>query len=160
MKVIESSTYRTYYQSNAATIYLYKSSRKNAKSNDGISINHLINKSIDRKVDDDRILNQFLGVIEKIVYDSIKFNKHLEITFYADIFKQTQYINANNDLYKGVEDTQVYEVRHKLSSIEHCINRVYDLFGLIYPYNHLNRQEIFNNASIKYMINLYYNGRA
>ena len=160
MKEIKSSTYDTYYQSNAATIYLHKSSRKNAKISDGININHLINKRNDRKVDDDKILMQLVGVIEKIVYNSLKFNKHLEISFYSDIFKQTQYINVDGDLYKGVEDTQIYEIRHELNSLEHCINRVYDLFGLIYPYNHLNRKELFNNSSIKYFINLYYNGRA
>lgn len=159
MKTIYNKNYVTYYKDNSAALFIYKSSRKNAKC-ELINISHLISKTPDKMVKDQNILYQFISVVDKIINQSLQYNKHIELTYYATIYKQSEYINANNDLYRYPESTQYSIQREKFYSVEQCINRVYDLFSLLYPYNKLNREEVFKNSSIKYFINLYYHGRA
>ena len=92
-----SDTYNTFYQSNAASIFCFKSSRKNSKCSDIININHLINRETDRRVSDNRIMDQIAGTIEKIVYYCKQY-KHIELSCYMDVFKQIEYENANNEI--------------------------------------------------------------
>ncbi len=157
MKTIKSDRYDTYYSLNAGSLLMYKSSRKNSKCSDFISVNHLINHNEDRKIDDEKILSQFIGTIESIVYQSKKYNKHLEIKIFCHVFKQCNYINANNDLYCTVDDINRDKERQVYNSIEQVINAVFDLYAAIYPYNKIQRASVFNNPSIKYFINEYYN---
>ena len=152
-----SDTYNTFYQSNAASIFCFKSSRKNSKCSDIININHLINRETDRRVSDDRIMNQIAETIEKIVYYCKQY-KHIELSCYMDVFKQIEYENANNEIYHGVEDQRYCFQRVIFSSIEQCINFVFSVYCLIYPYNKIDRNTLHNNASIRYFINQYYRG--
>ena len=150
-----SNTYNTFYQNNAASILCFKSSRKNSKCSDVISINHLINQETDRRVSDDKILDQIIGTTEKIVYYCKQY-KHIELSCYIDVFKQIEY--ENNETCHGVEDHHYCFQRVIFSSIERCINFVFSVYCLIYPYNKIDRNTLHNNASIRYFINKYYRG--
>ena len=148
--------YKSPYSLNTASILLYKSSRKNAKCTDFIKINHLISHEKDRRVNDERILQQLAGTVEAIVYNSLAFNKHLEFKCFMHAFKAVSYKNANNEIYHTVEDINVDRARNKYSSIEQVINEVFNIYALIYPYNEISRKTVFDDPSIKYFINQYY----
>ena len=150
--------YKSPYSLNAASILLYKSSRKNAKCTDFININHLIKHEKDRRINDESVLQQLAGTVERIVYNSLAFNKHLEFKCFMRTFKAVSYLNANNEKYHTVEAIQVNRARNKYYSIEQVINEVFDIYALIYPYNELSRKTVFNDSSIKYFINMYYHG--
>ena len=150
--------YTTPYSLNTASIVLYKSGRKNAKRTDFININYLNNHEKERRVNDERILQQLAGTVETIVYNSLAFNKHLEFKCFMHTFKSVSYRNANNKIYHTVEDINVDGARNKYSSIEQVINEVFNIYALIYPYNELSRKTVFNNSSIRYFINMYYRG--
>ena len=143
---------------NSASILLYKSGRKNAKCTDSININYLINHEKDRRVNDERILQQLAGTVETIVYESLAFDKHLEFKCFVHTFKAASYLNANNEICHTVEDINVDRARNKYSSIEQVINEVFDIYALIYPYNEISRKTVFDNSNIKYFINMYYHG--
>lgn len=147
------------YTINAVSIYLYKSSRKNAVCSDSICVNHLITHDNNKRVSDNRILMQFAGTLEKIVYTAAGFNNHLEVSAYMDIGKNTQYINADKRVYVTTEPLRYYWHRVKFSSIEQAVNFLYGIYCLIYPYNTLNLENtVYQDSSIKYLINLYYKG--
>ena len=148
----------TPYSLNAASILLYKSSRKNAKCTESINIHHLINHKKDRRINDERILQQLVGTVEKIVYNSLVFDKHLDFKCSIHTFKSVSCRNANNEIYHTVEEINVNRARSKYSSIEQVINEVFNIYALIYPYNKISRKTVFNDNSIKYFINMYYHG--
>lgn len=148
--------YDLFYKNNNAIIFCYKSNRKNSSSSDIITINHLTSKDTDRTVSDDRIMNQIAGTIEKIVYYCKQY-KRIELSCYVDVSKQAEYENANNELYHDVENQRYNFQRVTFSSIEQCINFVFSVYCLIYPYNKISKKTLFNNASIRYFINQYYN---
>ena len=154
-KDIYNENYNTYFKSNAATIYIYKSSRKNSKILKSININHLITQKQDRKIPDGRIIEQFVDTLSYIVNYSEK--RHLELTVYSDVFKQVVYKNANGDNYFTTTDLQYNFNRVGFSSLEQCINFLYTIYNLIYPYNTIDLNNgIYQNTSIKYFINKYY----
>lgn len=150
--------YKSPYSLNAASILLYKSSRKNAKCTDLININHLISHEKDSRVTDESILQQLAGTVETIVYNSLAFNKHLEFKCFMHTFKAVSYLNSSNELYHTVDDIQADRARKKYSSIEQVINEVFNIYALIYPYNELSRKTVFDSPSIKYFIDMYYQG--
>lgn len=153
---IVTEMHNKYFKSNAMSIYMFKSSRKNSKCSDTINVNHLISKEI--KIHDDRIISQFIGTIESIIYKSKQYNNHLEISVYLSIFKKSSYENANNDLYCTTDNLYYNFQRVQFSSIEQCINFIFSLYCLIYPYNEISLEnEIYSNSSIKYFINEFYN---
>lgn len=149
--------YNKAFTINAASVLCYKSSRKNSICSDIISINHLINHSDDRRISDESIIRQFTNTLESVVYNSLRFGRHLELTVYLDTGKNSGYINANKELYNTWEDIQFSWYRVKFSSIEQCINFLYSIYCLIYPYNEINLgNTIYNDPSVKYYINMYY----
>ncbi len=150
------NNYNTIYQNNSGYIFCYKSTRKNAKTSDIIYINHLIShdKTVN-KISDDKILDQFISTIDKIIYYSKQF-KHLELSCYLDIFKQVEYENANNKIHQDIEKNRYAFQRVQFYNIESCINYVFNIYCLIYPYNRISYKTLHNNASIRYMINQYY----
>lgn len=150
------NNYNTVYKNNSGFIFCYKSSRKNAKTSDIIMINHLIShdKTVN-KISDDKILYQFISTIDKIIYYSKQFN-HLEISCYLQIFKQVEYENANNKMHQDIEKNRYSFQRVTFYNIESCINYVFNIYSLIYPYNKISYKTLHNNASIRYMINQYY----
>ena len=158
MNNLKEKTYEVPYTVNAVGLYLYKSSRKNSKTKN-ITVNHLIktgkNKN-DRKINDDRILSQFIGTISKIVLYSRQNNKHLELSCILDYGKKASYINANNELTYKLDIRTLHFERKQFYSMEQTINFVYDIYNLIYPYNTLSLDIIYNDPSIKYFIKEYY----
>lgn len=152
-----SDTYNTFYKNNAASIFCYKSSRKNAKCSNVINIDYLINRETDRRVSDNRIMDQIAGTIEKIVC-YCKQHAHIELTCYVDVFKQIEYKNANEEIYHGVEGQRYNFQRVIFTGIEQCINFIFSVYCLIYPYNKIDHNTLHSNASIRYFINKYYRG--
>ena len=150
------NNYNTIYQNNSGFIFCYKSTRKNAKTSDIIMINHLIShdKTVN-KISDDKILDQFISTIDKIIYYSKQFN-HIELSCYLDIFQQVEYKNANNEIYHDAEKHRYAFQRVQFYNIESCINYVFNIYCLIYPYNKISYKTLHNNASIRYLINQYY----
>ena len=136
-------------------MFCYKSTRKNAKASDIIMINHLISNKPDHKISDDRIMDQIISTIDKIIYYSKQF-KHLELSCYLDIFQQVEYKNSNNEIYQDVDKHRYAFQRVQFYNIESCINYVFNIYSLIYPYNKISYKTLHNNASIRYMINQYY----
>ena len=158
MNNLKEKTYEVPYTVNAVGLYLYKSSRKNSKTKN-ITVNHLIktgkNKN-DKKINDDRILSQFIGTISKIVLYSRQNNKHLELSCILDYGKKASYIDANNELTYKLDIRTLHFERKQFYSMEQTINFVYDIYNLIYPYNTLSLDIIYNDPSIKYFIKEYY----
>lgn len=146
------------YALNMASVLCFKSSRKNSKCSDTINILHLINNNDDGKISDERILQQFINTLEKIVYYSLQNNKHLELSVYVNVNKNACFINANNKIYHDVENNRYNFQRVKFSSIESCINFLFSIYDLIYTYNEISKKTLYNNSSIKYLINKYYKG--
>ena len=153
---VYSDTYNTYYQNNGAILFLYKSGRKNSKC-EMISINHLISKEPDRKINDARIISYIIDIFEKCVYTCKKYN-HIEARYMVDYFKQYTIIDANDDYYHGVEPLFFNVERQNISSIEGLLNYIFNMFCLVYPYNNIKLSSLHNDASIKYLINKYYRG--
>ena len=151
------NNYNTAYQNNTGFILCYKSSRKNSKTSDLINIGHLINNDPDHKISDDRIIEQIINTMDKIIYYAKQFN-HIELSCYLYIFQQVEYKNANKEIYHDAEKHRYAFQRVPFYSIESCINYVFNLYSLIYPYNRISYKTLHNNASIKYMINQYYKG--
>ena len=150
-----SDAYDAFYQNNAARILCYKSNRKNSKSSEYINIYHMINHNPDRRVSDNKIIDQMVETLEKIVLYCNQYH-HIELSVYMSVSKQTEYENANKEIYHGVDDLN-YCFNHVIfSSIEQCINFVFSIYCLIYPYNKIDRKSLHNNASIRYFISQYY----
>ena len=149
------NNYNTVYQNNSGFMFCYKSTRKNAKASDIIMINHLISNKPDHKISDDQIMDQLISTIDKIIYYSKQF-KHLELSCYLDIFQQVEYKNSNNEIYQDVDKHRYAFQRVQFYNIESCINYVFNIYSLIYPYNKISYKTLHNNASIRYMINQYY----
>ena len=153
---IESALYNQAFNNNAMSIFCYKSSRKNALSSDIIKVNHLIGKDI--KISDDNIINQFVGTLDKVISQSIRFNGFLELTAYVDISKNALRTNPNSYVYCDIDNVRYSFQRQRFYSIEQTINFLLSLYFLIYPYNEISTKTIYDNPSIKYLINKYYNG--
>ena len=142
------------YALNSASVFCFKSSRKNSKCSDIINIIHPITKN--DKIPDENIIYHFINTLEKIVYYSLQNNRHLELSTYVNINKNACFINANNNIYHDVENNRYNFQRVKFSSIESCINFLFSVYNLIYPYNKISVKTLYNNSSIKYLINEYY----
>lgn len=153
-----SNLYNTAFRVNAASLILYKSRRKNARCSDIISINHLISHEENKRITDERILDQFIGTLEKVVYTALEYHQHLEFTVRMDYGKNTTYAAVSGQ-YSNWESLRYYWERVQFSSIEQAINFLYSVYSLVYPYNELNLENtVYNNASVKYLINKFYRG--
>lgn len=144
---------------NTCDIFAYKSSRKNSKIISDVTMRHLITHNENGACDETTIINYFVGIISQLVTD-IRYsaNRYIEITTYVSINHLTTYVNANNELYSHNHSIKINNKRVKFSSVEEMINYLYDILLLVYPYTRIDISDIYNNASIKYYINLYYHG--
>lgn len=153
---IKSISYQDNNIINGMTLFVYKSSRTNSKS-EMLNVFHLISEN--KKIQDDRIISQFVGTLESVVYHSMKYGGHIEITAYVSQAKKEAFINSNDDLYCGSKDIHFNFQRVKFSSIEQCIIFLFSLYCLIYPYNEISlSNEIYSDPSVKYLINKFYHG--
>ena len=151
------NNYGTNFKSNAMSIIIYKSKRKNSISSDFINVNHLITQTKNRKLTDDSIINQFVNTIDKLVHESLQFNGNLELSAYITVFKNEHYQGVTQVDYHKNDDIRYSFNRNKFYSLEQCINFVFSLYYLIYPYNTISlSQGVYTNSSIKHIINKYY----
>lgn len=133
-------------------LYMYKSSRFNAK-NKNKWVHHLITHG-DGKVPDRRIKIQF----EDVLADCIEIFKeygHIECKAVVNFGKETQFVNANNEIHEEYESFYYNLEREKFSSIESFINYLYGLFAMLYPYNRLNLNTLHSDKYIRALIKEY-----
>lgn len=134
------------WEYNLANIIMHKSGRKNAKCTDLIMMRHLITKNEDEKLSDKRILEYYAEVLSKIIYNSLCFNKRLELTVYSSIGKEVKENNFINNHYDW------HRVRFK--NIEACAEFLFTILCLIYPYNHLDfKKDVLEDSSVKWYLN-------
>ena len=138
--------------SNVANLLLYKNNRKNSKTSDIISINELISE---KPLSDERILDQFINTVEKCIY-YCKQVDHIELSYHINFIKQGEFINASSKVNECYERLYIGRTRTQLYSIEQLINAIFTIYYIIYPYNKLSLKMIYENSSIKYIINNYY----
>lgn len=144
------------FYNNVAHLWLYKSNRKNATIVGAVDMRHLITKSDNRQLTDDKIMSYFITTIEYTLY-FIKQAKQINVRCWYEYGHITQYKNANGDNYEHVTMLKTASQRESYYSFEQLINHIYRLFLIVYPYSKLDIQDIYNNSSIKYFINQYYN---
>lgn len=143
--------YESYYKYNSAIIVCWKSKRRNSKCSDAIMINHLISQEENGKVSDKRILQQLINVAEKAASYCKEYN-NIFLSVDLNIYKRCQYAN-----YQGIEASNFYNPSVKFGGIEKLIHYLFNLFTLIYPYNTLSIKTVFEDCSIKYIIENYNN---
>lgn len=140
------SLYNFAFVNNAATIYFYKSSRKNAKIIKAFHINHLITKNNDRKISNERMKSHFLEMLEYVSY----YSKPNDINMS---------VNCNewkNAIINGERKTQNWcwtTGRIRFDSFTTAAHWLYfNLFCRIYPYCEIDFTEIEMNPSYKYFL--------
>lgn len=156
-KKVYDPNYENYYYNNSAGLFISKSNRKNAKT-EYFSIHHLINQNENKKISDDRIIQQFINTLDTCINQFIRYGRKMYFSSVVTTHKQVTFINANNNLYHTLEELNHYEERH-FYSIEQFINELYRIYSLIYPYHTISKNDIFKNKSINYFINNWYAGR-
>lgn len=144
------------WKNNMCVIYAYKSDRKNAKIISEVTMRHLISHNENNCVDESHIMDYFAGIVAHIVTDIKQSANTINISAYTMIGHATTYVNANNELYTREHTKRIKNCRLKFYSIEDLINYLYDRLLDVYPYTRLDINDIYNNSSIKYHINLYY----
>lgn len=141
------------YKENGAMIYCHKSSRKNAKVSDCLTAYHLINHNEDRRVSDDRILTQLTNTFEGILSECKDFNKHIEISVFLTLNHQVLYTDDSE--LKHSKDYFSFR-RQKFNTPQELLIFLCRIFRLIYPYATLSTSTVFDNPSIKYILNEWY----
>lgn len=133
---------------NMCNIFMYKSKRKNAEISDIIKVLNAYNN-------DNDILYQLIGTLEKVLF-YVKKYKHIEVSSYVSINKESSFINANNNNYTESQIITYKFNRQALYSCEQLINYIYSMYCMLYPENKLNYNTLYDNSSIKKFINDYY----
>lgn len=131
------------------TIFMHKSKRKNAEISEIIKILNAYNA-------DDDILYQLIGTLEKALF-YVKKYKHIEVSCYVSINKESCFINANNNNHTESQIITYKFNRQVLYSFEQLINYIYSMYCMLYPENKLSYNTLYDNASVKKLINYYYN---
>lgn len=134
---------------NMCNIFMYKSKRKNAEISENIKVLNVYNA-------DDDILYQLIGTLEKALF-YVKKYKHIEVSSYVSINKESCFINANNNNYTENQVINYRLDRRVLYSCEQLINYIYSMYCMLYPENKLSYNTLYDNASVKKLINYYYN---
>lgn len=134
---------------NICNIFMHKSKRKNAEISDIIKVLNVYNT-------DNDILYQLIGTLEKVLF-YVKKYKHIEVSSYVSINKESCFINANDNNYAESQIITYKFNRQVLYSCEQLINYVYSMYCMIYQGNKLSYNTLYDNSSIKKLINDYYN---
>lgn len=144
-----------YFDSNCADIFIYKSARKNAKCIKMVHISHLISTGDTPYISENSILNYFTSKLYELVY-AMKDAHSINFSCYESYGKETRYINTNNELHSRIDMFHISHQRQSYASIEQFINYLYRVFMDIYPYSKLDINTIYNDWSIKHIIDNYY----
>lgn len=132
---------------NMCNIFMHKSTRRNAEISDIIKVLNVYNT-------DNDILHQLIGTLEKVLL-YVKKYKHIEVSSYVSINKESCIINANDNNYTGSQIITYKFNRQVLYSCEQLINYIYSMYCMLYPGNKLSYNTLYNNSSIKKLINYY-----
>jgi hypothetical protein len=127
---------------------MHKSKRKNAEISDIIKVLNTYNN-------DNYILYQLIGTLEKVLF-YVKKYKHIEISSYVSLNKESSFINANNNNYVENQIIEYIFDRRVLYSCEQLINYIYSMYCMLYPDNKLSYNTLYDNVSVKKFINDYY----
>ena len=133
---------------NMCNIFMHKSKRKNAEISDIIKVLNTYNN-------DNYILYQLIGTLEKVLF-YVKKYKHIEISSYVSLNKESSFINANNNNYVENQIIEYIFDRRVLYSCEQLINYIYSMYCMLYPDNKLSYNTLYDNVSVKKFINDYY----
>lgn len=133
---------------NICNIFMYKSKRKNAEISDIIKVLNTYNN-------DNDILYQLIGTLEKVLF-YVKKYKHIEVSSYVSLNKESCFINAKNNNYTESQIITYKFNRQVLYSCEQLINYIYSMYCMLYPGNKLSYNTLYDNSSIKKFINDYY----
>lgn len=143
-----------YSNYNVGSILLFKSNRKNAICSDYFNFYRLNGKDA---ISNDRILNQIISIVEKIVCYSKKIDNKLIVTCRIDFYTNINFTNASGNECNSFENNRLcLAYRNEFFSIETLISQLVSWFRLIYPEMTLSTNFVFNNQSVKYWINKYY----
>lgn len=153
-----SETFFTPYQSNGATVYVYKSARLNSKL-ESFSINHLIgNIHGDRKISDESILLQFIDSVDRLYYFRDKYDKYhrnIYVAAHCTYFKQAVRKCVNGYYGRASVCYRTFD-KHKYHTFEQMLNFLLEVYNTVYPYNTLDSYTVFENPSVAYYINKWY----
>lgn len=141
------------YYNNMGMIILYKSMRKNSKCIEAFNFCHLIPSPGMERITDERITEQFLNVLEKIIYAVNKeSNKKIVIESFLELNKRSSYIDANGNNYNDHEELRITLDKKHLYSWE-VLKYLYTLFSIIYPYNTINlNNELWHNKRLNTLL--------
>ena len=103
-------------------------------------------------------IDKIVSVLEKVVTQYKKWNSHeLNVALHISLKRQESYYNAAGNL--RTENTCIYKHynRNKYSSIEALVRDIFNTMKIADPTIMLSERDVFNNPSIKYWINQWYN---
>lgn len=80
----------------------------------------------------------------------------LNVSFNIRLTRQEEYINANGELHQKDCDIYVNRPRYTYHSIEAFIKEVLNVMKIADPTILISQKELFENPSIKYLINRWY----
>lgn len=147
MENIEKSPYNFAFINNSATVYIYKSNRKNAKIVKCFNINHLITHDSTRKVAPDKMKDQFLSILEPLSYYTEAGNINISVSC----------IEGKNAIINGGKCSQSWywntEKLHfdSFTTAAHWL--YFNLFCRIYPYCEIDFTEIEMDNNYKFLLN-------
>lgn len=139
------SLYNYAFVNNAATIYFYKSSRKNAKIIKTYHINHLITKNNDRKISNERMKSHFLEMLEYLSH----YSKPNDINICVNC---NEWKNAIHDGEKKTQNFCWTTNRLHFDNFPGAAHWLYfNLFCRIYPYCEIDFADIETDNNVKYL---------
>ena len=103
-------------------------------------------------------IDKIVSILEKIVTQYKKWNSHeLNVALHISFKRQESYYNADGNL--RTENTCIYKHynRNNYSSIEALVRDIFNAMKIADPTIMLSERDVFNNPSIKYWINQWYN---
>lgn len=128
---------------------MYKSERKNAKGT---------MKTLYIPVGSSRDIDHLISIIDWAVnVAKTEYNGRLIATVSIDfIAPNTEYKDANGKMYNDPTHVYAYYPRARFYSIESFIGCIYCHYLTMKPGSKLHKKTVFENPSIKYIINKYY----
>ena len=103
-------------------------------------------------------IDKIVSVLEKVVTQYKKWNSHeLNVALHISLKRQESYYNADGNLH--TENTCIYKHhnRNNYSSIKALVRDIFNAMKIADPTIMLSERDVFNNPSIKYWINQWYN---
>lgn len=139
------SLYNIAYVNNAATIYFYKSQRKNAKIIKTYNINHLITKNSDRKISNECMISHFLELLEYVSCYSKPNNIDISVSC-------NEWRNAIHGCLKDSQNFCWTTGRIHFDNFTEAAYWLYfNLFCRIYPYCEIAFTDIETDNNFRYL---------